>query len=352
LPLALGLAACAAQVTSEDQISDQQAAKEVGTVRQALGGWSERWHATQPSTLAGVGSSLTAVARMVNDCGDLGRQIDLIDHATGLPLVTHSEATGETFTVSPLPSCSNITAIYTSPSSSGGNDTVYVADSLHKKILLLQSVSLSWREVASTPGTGITKLLVANSTLYWQDSAGIHLQGVIGGAFFATLTTDPNALLLGLESSDAYIQFKVGDQFALRKIRGPNSSVTTLRTQSAPFGSLTFDRDNFYWTETGATRRLRQMTKSGASVSTVHDSTTVIYGNPRSDGSMLYWTEFTPATSTHKFRRKNLTNGNHVSVAMPWPAFFNVTLSSTGVYVFAYDPSLPTPFLGLFRGSL
>jgi len=315
-------------------------------VSQALGGWSERWRTTQYVAMAGIGPTHTVIVRKVSDCGDVGRQVEVIDNATGQNLVTHSAATGETFTVSPLPSCSNITAV-------NAEFGVYVADSLHKKILYLQSTALSWSEVTSTPGINISKLMIGTSTIYWQDSTGIYMAPRTGGGPRTTLSTAANTYLLGVDYGDAYLQAKVGTQYELRKVVGPNLSVTTLRTQSDPYASLSFDENNFYWVENLGTHRLRQMTKSGSSISTVHSSIEVFYLFPKANNGLLYWIELDGSTHVSNLRRKNLSNGNHVTVTLPdWDDYQYFTLTPTNTFMLVADASPLPAFVGLFRGTL
>jgi hypothetical protein len=83
---------------------------------------------------------------------------------------------------------------------------------------------------------------------------------------------------------------------------------------------------------------------------TVKESPTTYYDDAFSTGAMLYWTESTTEPNPRKLRRKNLSNGNHVTVSMPmaWEELMIVT--SAGVYV--AGTSSETGNSTLFRSSL
>lgn len=334
--LALQLWGCALDAaTDEDLAGDPEA---VARVSQALGNWSERWRSEEGAYVANVGTTYSVFARFRDDCGDEGREAQVVVTTTGVEL-----------DVPALPSCTNVTA-------AASDSVVFLGDSLRRKILYLSgtsSVDWAWTELATTPGDTISRILLSSSTVFWNDSAGIHRVPRAGGA---VTTVAFSGWAFGIEGTSLYVQtrsIEAGTFTLTRMSTSPGVAPVILRTHNQSFNYLTFDANNFYWTENSfrGLSRLRRMSKSGATLSTVHSSEEVTYSETKTNGTALYWIEQAKLGETHRLRRRNHVSGNHVTTTLPWTDYGYLTLSPTHLYLLANEDGVP-PFLGLFRGSL
>jgi hypothetical protein len=345
--LALGLGACADTPEPADApdppAASESATAPVAQISQALGSFSQLWNGVNGETpLYVAAAGWTAFKHISAGC----EQIDAIDTATGRKT-----------SLAPLPVCASVTAVGAQLSG-----PLFVGTSA-QRIYAMNPLatagtggggSYDWQEIVSTSGTSISKILVDDSNVYWQDSSGIYRAPRSGGT--GTKIGFSNRTLLAADGSVLWVQRDDGGgQWSLRTIGTGNGLPELIRaTNAMPFAPGFWVEDSYtWWVENGAAdghNRLRRFTKADGSLATMKISSGVTYSLPMRAGTVLYYIDKNISNGTVTMRSHNVTTGVQTSAVVGVLDVLHMALGSY-VYFTAQTSSSPVRY-GLQRGTL
>ena len=319
----LGLVACGAVPDGQELPSDAPALAdgpeaEIDDVSQALGAWRELFATTRASQPMHVGPRYTFIVEW-NLQGDV----------CAIPVVVLT-ATGEKLNVPNFPSC----GIVNSAISAGDLIVHHERGNTMYALRSGPNNTWSWTPIAYT-NDRVPKMATDGQYVYWDEDWTVYRVHRLGSPV-ATLATD--RVLVGVAGSDLYLLDSTGSGYDLKRrtLTGTNESTVRVDVDPGDVYDSSFDATHLYFSSNssrvGDTNRIQRIARSGGALSTMKSSTAVRYVSPFSNGAALYWREERISDGAATIRRRNHSNGNHVTQPFPMAELEQMLVTSSGIY--------------------
>ena len=339
----LALVACGSvpdgQSLSTDDPSIGEATEEdVDAVTQPLGAWRDLYSSTTERRQLAVGPTYTLF---------LGSKIG--PDPCSVPVVL-STTTGEKLNVPEFPRCGWVSwAVSTSAG-------LFVHHQDRNAIFALirgANDTYTWSAIAFTNDSSV-KLATSSQHVYWQEGWTVFRVSRLGSPV-ATVATERS--LVGVDGSDLYLIKQTSDGYDLvrRELAGTRESLVRANVDPGDVYDSTFDATHLYFSTegfpAGSTNRIQRIARSGGALSTMKSSAEVLYVSPFSNGSALYWREVRISDGSATIRRRNHTNGNHVTQPFPMAKMEQMLVAPSGIYAIG-QPETGVRRYALMRGDL
>jgi hypothetical protein len=292
LVVALLLSACTIDPGGVAEGDDDQ---EVAQTPQALGGWTT----LRTSFLSG-----THLGPKVAALGGLNSPIEFVDRVTGSVLFT--ESTSTFFTRGVI--ASDATTVFMVASRTLPPSPI----SMRIYSRSVATLPSAWREVTSVSVREPNAIFLDPTHVYWADMLGIH-KVPRGGGLQSTISTREVSLSAIDGTTLYYRAFPLDGGIVMGRIEVNGSGDRILGGVPELF-DLSFDA-SYFWGVTFGGKVMYRVDKSTLALKVFGNATDRTYHDPISTGAALYW--FENRASGVVTRRKNLVNGNVVSVDFP-----------------------------------
>jgi len=212
----------------------------------------------------------------------------------------------------------------------------------------------TWTELLPNDHSVIVGAFVNSSKVYFNTFAGeVYSYDIATGSRFLVTQGSTKALIGAEDPNTLYTQTQTSAGYHLERQSASGGAPTRLATHSTPFLDLVFDTNHFYFREAQANARqkIMRVAKSGGTASEYLSHATDTLYSPLTNGSYLWWRQGPKVLTdgTARLRRKNLSNGNLVSVDFPTLALHEMRLgSSNNIYITGLVSTNPDRY-GLVR---